>query len=161
VGVDLVCFDAEDIGTPQWSADADDAASWAIGAQHFANHLPLSKPRYAVLLDMVGAQGATFYKEGMSLKYAPDIVDKVWSMAKAAGAASMFSKSEGAYVTDDHVPLNQAAGIPTIDIIPYYPDCQQSSFGPTWHTLADDVDHIDANVLRAVGQTMVQLLYSE
>ena len=46
-------------------------------------------------------------------------------------------------------------------IIPYYPDCAQSSFGPTWHTIQDDMDHIDLNTLQAVGQTLVQVLFSE
>ena len=57
--------------------------------------------------------------------------------------------------------MNQTAKIPCIDIIPYYPNCQQSSFGPTWHTIADNIDNIDKNVLKAVGQTMVQVIYSE
>ena len=51
--------------------------------------------------------------------------------------------------------------IPTIDIIPYYPDCSQSNFGPTWHTINDDMQHIDPNTLKAVGQTIIQVLYSE
>ena len=49
----------------------------------------------------------------------------------------------------------------TIDIIPYYPDCQQSSFGPTWHTVIDDMQHIDRNTLMGVGQVMVQVIFSE
>ena len=64
-------------------------------------------------------------------------------------------------ITDDHVPVNEKAGIACIDIIPFYPDCQQSSFGPTWHTINDTMEHIDRATLKAVGQTMVQVLYSE
>ena len=64
-------------------------------------------------------------------------------------------------ITDDHVPLNEVAQIPTVDIIAYYPDCQQSSFGPTWHTVNDNMEHIDPAVLKAVGQTVVQVLYTE
>ncbi|MBQ1854385.1 MAG: M28 family peptidase, partial [Prevotella sp.] len=33
--------------------------------------------------------------------------------------------------------------------------------GPTWHTINDDMAHIDKETLRAVGQTLVQLIYSE
>ena len=55
---------------------------------------------------------------------------------------------------------NEKAGIPTADVIPYYPDCQQSSFGPTWHTIHDTMDHIDKGVLQAVGQTMIQMLWT-
>jgi hypothetical protein len=46
--------------------------------------------------------------------------------------------------------VNQNAKIPTADIIAFYPDCAQSSFGPTWHTVSDDMDHIDRNTLKAV-----------
>ena len=64
-------------------------------------------------------------------------------------------------VTDDHVAINEKAHIPTIDIIPHYPDCEQSSFGNTWHTVNDNMENIDRHTLLAVGQTMVQVLYSE
>lgn len=162
IGIDFVCFDAEDWGTPQWAEYDGDGDPWALGAQFFAAHMPEGySARYAILLDMVGGEGALFHKEGMSQKYAPNIVSKVWAAAKAAGYGSYFPDSEGGYVTDDHVPLNQVAGIPAIDIIPYYPDCKQSSFGPTWHTVNDTMEHIDKNTLKAVGQTIIQVLYSE
>lgn len=162
LGIDFVCFDAEDWGTPQWSDKPDDGSSWALGAQYFSEHLPQGyAPRYGILLDMVGGQGAQFYQEGMSKQYAPAIVKKVWRAARQAGYGSFFPKSDGGMITDDHIPVNQKAQIPCIDIIPYYPDCQQSSFGPTWHTVADDLDHIDRNTLKAVGQTLVQVICTE
>lgn len=160
-GVDFVCFDAEDWGTPQWADVADDAASWALGAQYWAQNAAGYEARYGILLDMVGGQGAKFYQEGMSKRYAPEIVKKVWRAARKAGYGSYFPRSEGGYITDDHVPVNEIARIPTIDIIPYYPNCPQSSFGPTWHTLADDMEHIDKNTLKAVGQTVIQVLFTE
>ena len=162
-GVDFVCFDAEDWGTPQWEANQDASGdSWALGAQHFAANLPQGyEARYGILLDMVGGMNAKFYKEGISNQYAPEIVKKVWRAARQAGFGSYFPRQEGGMITDDHIPLNQKAGIPTIDIIPYYPDCQQSSFGPTWHTLADNMDNIDRNTLKAVGQTVIQVLFTE
>ena len=162
IGVDFVCFDAEDWGFPEWETGDDPGDTWALGSQFFAANLPEGyEARYGILLDMVGGEGAQFYREGMSMKYAEAIVNKVWAAAKAAGYGSYFPESDGGYVTDDHVPMNEVAGIPTIDIIAYYPDCQQSSFGPTWHTVNDDMDHIDKNTLKAVGQTIIQVLYSE
>lgn len=162
IGIDFVCFDAEDWGTPRWSNQPDDANSWALGAQHFAANLPQGyAPRYGILLDMVGGQGARFYREGMSLQYAPEIVKKVWRAARQAGYSTFFPNSDGGMITDDHIPINQVAKIPCIDVIPYYPDCRESSFGPTWHTLNDNLEHIDKNTLKAVGQTMVQVIYTE
>lgn len=165
LGVDFVCFDAEDWGTPQWSGQQDDADSWALGAQYWSQQMKETGNskgyRFGILLDMVGGQGAQFYQESMSRKYAANVVDRVWTAAQTVGYGSYFPTAEGGMITDDHIPVNQTAGIPTIDIIPYYPDCQQSSFGPTWHTVSDDMQHIDKSTLHAVGQTIIQTLYSE
>ena len=163
LGVDFICFDAEDWGVPQWSDAPDDPDSWALGAQHWAQHLHAEgyKPRYAILLDMVGGQGARFFRELYSKRYAPQVVERVWQAAQVMGFSSYFPRKDGGMITDDHVPVNQVAGIPCIDIIPYYPDCEASSFGPTWHTVNDDMQHIDPNTLKAVGQTLVQVLFSE
>ena len=166
VGVDFVCFDAEDWGTPQWvETEGSDADTWALGAQYWAMQYAAdtSAPRYryGILLDMVGGQGARFYQEQVSLAFAPDVVRRVWSAAQTVGYGSLFPKEEGGAITDDHLPLNRVAGIPCIDIIPHYPDCEASSFGPTWHTVNDDMQHIDRNTLQAVGQTILQVLFSE
>ncbi len=164
IGVDFVCFDAEDCGTPQWADVADDPDSWALGAQHWAKTFALNAGarnwhyEYAILLDMVGGEGAKFYKEGFSTEYAPDILSNVWASANAAGYGSFFVDNTGGYITDDHVPVNKIAGVRCVDIIAYYPDCQQSSFGPTWHTVSDTMEHISVSTLKAVGQTMAQLL---
>lgn len=165
IAVDFICFDAEDWGIPQWDMTGDGTDSWALGAQYWAKEYSQLHPtpdyQYAVLLDMVGGQGAKFYQESFSLQKAKNIVDKVWQAASAAGYGSFFPAKEGGGVTDDHLPVNDTANIPCIDIINCYPDCPQSSFGPTWHTIYDDMQHIDKNTLQAVGQTLVQLLFSE
>ncbi len=163
IGVDFVCFDAEDWGTPQWSDKQDDSDTWALGANYWAKHphKPNYSARFGILLDMVGGQGAQFYQELNSRQFAQSVVDKVWAAAQTVGYGSYFPTTEGGMITDDHVPVNEKAGIPTVDIIPFYPDCQQSSFGPTWHTISDTMDNIDRNALQAAGQTVVQVLFSE
>lgn len=163
IGIDFVCFDAEDYGTPQWDHNKYENEGWALGANFFAQNIPhnMHMPEYAILLDMVGGQGAKFYREGVSMQYAPEIVSKVWNAARQAGYGSLFLEEDGGMVTDDHVPMNEIAKIKTIDIIPYYPDCEQSSFGPMWHTLNDNMQYIDKHTLKAVGQTLIQLLFTE
>lgn len=163
IAVDFICFDAEDWGIPQWDQTGDGTDSWALGSQYWAKSFT-SNPspyQYAILLDMVGGQGAKFYQESYSLQKASAIVEKVWRAANAAGYGSFFPMKEGGGVTDDHLPVNDVANIPCIDIINYYPDCPQGSFGPTWHSIYDDMQHIDKNTLQAVGQTLVQLIYNE
>lgn len=162
IGIDFVCFDAEDYGTPQWDKTQYNNDGWALGANYLAQNIPnINMPEYAILLDMVGGQGAKFYKEGVSMQYAPDIVNKVWKAARQAGYADFFIEQDGGMITDDHVPMNEIAHIKTIDIIPYYPDCTQSAFGPTWHTINDNMQYIDKNTLKAVGQTIIQVIFTE
>ena len=171
VGVDFVCFDAEDWGTPQWDTTTQvQGDPWALGAQYWSQQYAAtisnaadgaSRYRFGILLDMVGGQGARFYKERHSSQYAPQIVDKMWSAARVVGYGSMFPDSDGEYITDDHVSVNTVARIPCIDIIPFYPECTQSGFGPTWHTVKDDMEHLDRTTLQAVGQTVIQVLFSE
>ncbi len=164
VGIDFICFDAEDYGVPQWADyNGDTDETWAHGAQYWSEKCSSagendgSEYEYGVLLDMVGGEGARFYKERMSEEYAPQVVERVWQAAHNAGYASFFPSSKGTFVTDDHIPVNETAGIPCIDIIPYYPDCISSSFGPTWHTVDDTMEHISVSTLKAVGQTLAEL----
>ena len=160
-GIDFICFDAEDWGTPQWAENQENSEdTWALGAQYWSEnpHVEGYKANYGILLDMVGGKGAHFYREGFSDYYARNIVDVVWSAANSLGYGNYFINSEGGTVTDDHKPINEIARIPVIDVISYYPDCQMSSFGPTWHTVNDTMENIDKNVLRAVGATLIAVL---
>lgn len=164
MAVDFVCFDAEDYGTPQWfEGESQVSDPWALGAQHWASEYAAGrypvKITCGILLDMVGGEGAKFYQEGMSMELAGDLTSRVWQAAEAGGVGVFFPKSMGGYVTDDHVPVNNIAGIPCTDIIPYYKDCPQSSFGPTWHTVDDTMDHISRETLRAAGQAVIQFIY--
>lgn len=160
-GIDFICFDAEDMGTPAWEkSEKDDSDTWCLGSQYWAKNPHTSSISYGILLDMVGGIGASFYQEGFSLQYAPGIVKKVWDSALLAGVEDFFPKQQGGYITDDHLPMNRIAHIPAIDIIPYYPDCE-NAFGPTWHTSSDTMSNISVETLQAVGQTLVQLLYTE
>ena len=163
LGVDFICFDAEDYGYPQWETVNDPGDTFALGAQYWSANLHKDgyTARFGILLDMVGGQGAHFYQEYMSKQYAGSVVDKVWKAASVVGYGSFFPMKDGVGITDDHIPVNTVAKIPCVDVIPYYPDCEQSSFGPTWHTVNDDMAHIDRTTLQAVGQTVIQVLFSE
>ncbi len=161
IGVDLICFDAEDCGTPQWDDDGrSHEHTWCLGSQHWSqqHHVEGYQARYGILLDMVGGQNSHFCKEGFSMRYAPSIVDRVWNLAHRLGYGSYFSHETGGYVTDDHLSVNRS-GIPCIDIIAN--DKETGGFCATWHTHLDDLPHIDRNTLRAVGQTVAETIYTE
>lgn len=161
IGIDFICFDAEDYGAPQW-INSSEENDWCLGSQYWAEnpHKFGYKARFGILMDMVGGQGSTFSKELFSKEYAAQVVDIVWNTATQIGYGNYFLNRDGGYITDDHLPVNRIAKIPCIDIIPYFSD-GPSGFGPTWHTVNDDMEHIDKNVLKAVGQTVLQVIYNE
>lgn len=163
IGVDLIFFDAEDWGPGDDYKGSDTEDFWGLGTQYWARipHVQGYFARYAVLLDMVGNRNARFYREGVSLHFAKNVVNKYWSAAIAIGHGDRFIQQNGGFVTDDHYYINMLAGIPAIDIIPYYPDNEQSSFGPTWHTVSDNIDNIDKGTLKTVGETLLYVLYNE
>ena len=162
IGIDIVLFDAEDYGMPQFTGKHDED-SWCLGSQYWSRvqHVPHYNARFGILLDMVGGKGATFLQEGYSRDYASSVVKKIWKKANEIGFGTYFPKRSGGYVTDDHVPVNQVAKIPCVDIIPCDEGCELSSFGSFWHTVNDNMDVIDKNTLQAVGQTVMEVIYNE
>lgn len=158
-GIDILFADAEDYGAPSWHDDISE--SWALGTQYWATHphKPGYRARYGILLDMVGAKEGVFYREQLSQYYAQPIADKVWQCAERLGYGHLFRNETGGAVTDDHVYTNQA-GIPTIDIIQLDPN-SATGFVPQWHTLDDNMSHIDKSVLEAVGQTVLTVIFEE
>ncbi|SEP85489.1 M28 family peptidase [Neolewinella agarilytica] len=155
IGVDIIFLDAEDQG------DSGNADSWGLGAQHYAKTVKAPKPRYGILLDMVGARNARFAIEGYSKTNAPEVVKKVWNMAAGMGFGSYFPKEDGSPgVTDDHFFIMRDAGIPMVDIINHRPETQ-SGFVAHWHTGDDNMDNIDKRTLRAVGQVVLAVVYNE
>ena len=163
IGVDIIFFDAEDYGTPAWHRGSYKAHDWCLGSQYWGRtpHVQGYFARYGILLDMVGGKGGTFYYEPYSYRTARKEVKKIWNKAHELGYGSYFVKQEGSEVTDDHVYVNQLARIPCVDIINYDPVYENSSFGPTWHTVNDNIHNIDRNTLKAVGQTVMDVIYNE
>lgn len=160
VGVDLICFDAEDCGTPSWAKDGSDSENtWCLGSQYWAgqHHVDGYTANCAILLDMVGGSGTVFRKEGFSRRYAPQLQDHIWITAHKLGHGQFFSYDEGGYVTDDHLPVNRS-GIPCVDIIGS--EKNGDGFARTWHTQYDNVQNIDRKLLGAVGSTVAELIYT-
>lgn len=164
VGVDIVFFDAEDYGRheAEWRDAVEGEETWALGSAYWARnpHVKGYKARYGILLDIVGAPDSRFFLEGFSMHYAPHVLNKVWNHAYRMGYSAYFPKVEGGVITDDHVNVNRILGIPCIDIINHDAD-SPNGFGPYHHTMKDDMDWIDSATLKAVGQTVLSVIYSE
>ena len=162
LGVDIILFDAEDQGTNSGAME-----SWCLGAQHWSTkpHVSRYRAEYGILLDMVGAKGAVFSKENVSQLFPESKVsrihhhyNKLWELAASMGHGSLFNNEWAKPVTDDHYFVNFNTEIPMIDIIYRQPNSEKG-FGPHWHTLGDNMDVIDINVLGAVGQVVTAYLY--
>lgn len=162
VGVDIIFFDAEDYGAPEFYTGSDNGDTFCLGSQFWAKnpHVPGYQADFGILLDMVGARNAVFYKELTSMHFAPQIVDMVWTKARKLGYGKFFINAKGEGITDDHQYVIAGRNIPCIDIINYDPESDKG-FAPYWHTMNDTMDNIDRETLKAVGETVLSVVYEQ
>jgi len=168
LGVDFVLFDAEDHGESRddIETEADGAKNretWGLGSQYWSSNLHRSayKPRYGILLDMVGSRNARFPKEQYSKYFAPQELDRVWALADKLGYSNYFHNADGGGVTDDHYFVNTIAKIPMIDIVNLPLESDNKGFGNHRHTHNDNMEVINKRTLKAVGQLLIELLTRE
>lgn len=165
LGIDIILFDMEDYGPPQSLAMDyyDENNYWALGSQYWSSHPHKTgySAKYGILLDMVGGRNPNFMKEYYSQSYASWVSNKVWRKAHELGYRDYFSNELGDPISDDHIPMNTIAGIPTIDIIDLQPNSANGSFPNEWHTLNDNIDNIDKNTLGMVGILILNVIADE
>ncbi len=155
VGIDLLFFDGEDWG----EEGGNNFDSWCLGSQYWAKHKGNYAAYYGILLDMVGGKNARFPWEGYSRKMAKNILRKVWTQAADLGYSRYFVPRKEGAITDDHYYVNTIAKIPMIDILHWEPEA--GYFGTWHHTRQDNMAIIDKNTLKAVGQTLLHVVYYE
>nr|MBI1232559.1 M28 family peptidase [Cytophagales bacterium] len=161
VGVDIILFDGEDDGEPEHARRNNSSQIWwCLGSQHWSNnpHKAGYGAYFGILVDMVGGKSARFYKEGYSVQYAKNLVDRVWRYGHHLGHSDFFIMRQTEAITDDHLFVNKDANIPMINIIEYSPDY---GFGHYHHTHMDNMDLIDRKTLQVVGETVLFTLYQE
>jgi Peptidase family M28 len=152
-GVDLVLFDGEELvfGNDQ------PVGEYFLGSTAFATRyrqlVGARRIQYryvaGMVLDMVGGRDLKLPQEPYSNQYARGLVQQVWSVADSLKAKS-FKNYEGREVRDDHLPLNEIGGIPTIDLIDFdY---------PFWHKADDLPEQCSAESLEEVGRVIATWL---
>ncbi len=162
IGVDIIFFDAEDYGQPSSLMVQSNSDSWCLGSRYWAKnpHKENYSADFGILLDMVGNSNPQFTKESISMKYAPQIVNKVWDVAARLEYQHIFVNKETFFVgIDDHQPINEIMDIPSIDIIHY--EEATGNFHHSWHTHDDNMDVIDKSTLKIVGETILAVIYQE
>ncbi len=161
VGIDIAFFDMEDWGQANFDKEYVHGDWWCVGSRYWSEepHIENYNPSYGILLDMVGAANATFMHEGYSVQNSPNIISKIWSTAHNLGYKDFFINSFGGYITDDHVPIIENLKIPCVDIINL--KSNNTGFAPHWHTHKDNLSIINKGTLKAVGQTVMEVIYKE
>lgn len=162
LGIDFIFFDGEEY---VFQTDRDVGGDeYFFGSRHFAQDYVKTaatrKFRYeaGVLFDLFAAPGAKFPVEGHSLQMAPKVAEQIWRVAEGLKVKS-FRMERGQPVLDDHIALNQTAGIPTVDIIDF-PDGAGGGY-LHWHKLSDTPDKCSGEQMADVARvvlTWAQLL---
>ena len=163
--VDIIFFDCEDSGTPQFYTGAERENTWCLGSQLWATNYanksndqrPTTNYQYGIVLDMVGAPDASFPLEMYSTQYASNYQQQIWRLAQTLGYGSMFNNQQSYPITDDHYYINVIAGIPCVDII-HYDVRNATGFPSWWHTRNDDITNISRATLQAVGEVVMSQL---
>jgi len=151
--IDFVFFDGQDQGHD------DFPKTWNLGAQKWAKSNKNSYD-YGIVLDMVGAKDAQFVKEKFSSYFCEDLQNKLWSIGEELDYDSYFSADNTVeQLVNDHYFINNysKSKVPTLLITDYR--SKTNSYFPQWHTKNDVLEHIHKPTLKAVGQSLVELLY--
>ena len=137
--VEIVLFDCEDMGTPQFYTGKQREHTWCLGAQLWARMLVESRESKAVyafgiLLDMVGDPNASFPREYYSEQYAGKYVEKIWRTAEQLGYGHRF-----------------------VSTIHYVPG-SETGFAWWWHTHSDDMRNVNPGTLQEVGKVLMSVI---
>ncbi len=154
IGVDIIFFDAEDLGISSMEN------SFCLGSQAWAKtpHIANYKAYAGILLDMVGGKNAKFVWEAYSAEYANFVLNHTWGIANELGYAEIFQYKSIGPIIDDHKYVYDGTKIPMIDIIQYD---ENNGFAPYWHTHDDNLESIDKSTLKAVGNTVHHVLFNQ
>ena len=158
VGVDIVLFDGEEFVFEQGRDD------YFLGSTFFAEKYKSQPPAIpytaGVLLDMVGDRELRIYYERNSLKYARNVARGIWQTADQLGVRAFVSRPRH-NIDDDHIPLNEIARIPTVDLIDF--DYPRPGFGAPsyWHTEQDVPGNCSGESLAAVVWVVHQWLLKQ
>ncbi len=150
INITLALFDGEDMGIDGIPN------SYAKGSQYFAKNLPIQKPDFGIIIDLIGDRILEIPIERHSYRIAPKLVNELWSLAEKLKLPA-FQNRLGFDIYDDHIPLWEFAGIPAIDLIDInYPN-QRINY---WHTLNDVPQNCSPESLEQVGRLLSTYIYS-
>ena len=134
----IAFFDMEDQGRI-------DEQTWSYGAHYYvSSHEDL--PDEVIIIDMIGDTDLEIYKENYSTDW---LSDAIWESAWEVGGEEYFLNQHKYSMIDDHLPFIQA-GVPSSLIIDFN--------YPYWHTNNDTIEHVSADSLEIIGNTLIHYL---
>jgi hypothetical protein len=146
-GVDFVFFDGEELVFDSFKDP------YFLGSEYFSKEYHDNRPEYkyvyGVVIDMIGDKDLKLYYERNSMRYAPDLTRSIWNTAKRLDVKEFILK-EKHDVRDDHLALNEIAGIPACDIIDFDYD--------HWHTMKDVPANCSGASLAKVARVLLAWL---
>jgi glutaminyl-peptide cyclotransferase len=143
--IELVFLDGEEAVNWDWD---DKSTDHTYGSRHYVEELKkagtVKDVRAFILVDMIADRDLGIRREQYST---PWLTDAVWSAARRLNRREFLEETTP--IEDDHLEFLQAA-IPSVDII----DLDY----PHWHAATDDLEHVSAKSLQAVGDVVVAAL---
>jgi glutaminyl-peptide cyclotransferase len=143
--IELLFLDGEEAVNWDWVEETTDHT---YGSRHYVEQLQkagaVKEVRAFILVDMIGDRNLGIRREQNSTGW---LTDAIWGAAKQLGRREFLDDITP--IEDDHIEFLKA-GIPSVDII----DLDY----PQWHTAEDDLRHVDAKSLQAVGDVLLAAL---
>lgn len=141
--IELLFLDGEEAVNWDWhDPDNTYGSRYYVATAQKANAITSIKA--LILLDMIGDRDLLIKRDANST---PWLVDAIWDAAGRVGHRAEFT-NQLTTVEDDHVPFLRA-GVASVDII------DLDNYARYWHTAQDDLEHVSARSLQAVGDVVL------
>jgi glutaminyl-peptide cyclotransferase len=155
--MELVFFDGEEALAPSIEYLKDGLYGSIYYSNYMRNDVTSDKktylhmPKFGMVLDMVG-------HKNLSIKIPSDtpysLLKSYFAVVEKHQLTDRFGVAKGP-ILDDHVPMNQIAHLPTIDIIGDF------SSKTWWHTKNDNLNNISENSLNVSIQVALEIIKEE
>jgi len=147
--IELLFLDGEEAVCKNWDdCNKPGNADHTYGSRYYAQQAKqtgtVKDVRAFILVDMIADTNLDMRRESNST---PWLTDAIWSTAKKMNRPEFVDDPWP--IEDDHLEFLEV-GIESVDLI----DLDY----PAWHTAADDLQHVSAKSLQAVGDVVVAAL---
>ena len=142
--IELLFLDGEEATLPDWGT-----TDHTYGSRYYVQQAQqagtLADIRAFILVDMIADRNLDISREEKST---PWLTDAIWSAARRLNRPEFLEQSSP--IEDDHDEFLEA-GVPSVDIIDLdYPNA--------WHEATDDLQHVSAKSMQAVGDVLLAAL---